>query len=269
MRIIKQNLEVLSATIAKEITIFSRYLPNLAGTILQLGLRLLFFLFFSGIASYKGALSGKNLFLFFGAALLLYVFYSTSIWAPLNSVTNDLYNGTLEYLYVTPASKFSYYFGTGLSNVVMNMVFFIPMFIFLSIYSGCDASRSIFVLFSVTVGIINCISLGVLISLLGIVWKQVSSITGILSVLFEFVAGAYAPVEGYPQLVKCAAYGLPFTWGYDLTRHYLMGSAWTTLEPVLVEWLVYIGMAVLYTVLAVVLMAKIQKKVLSSGLNMI
>jgi ABC-2 type transport system permease protein len=217
----------------------------------------------------QGVLQGRDLFVFFGSALLLYVFYSSAIWAPLNSVTSDLYNGTLEYIYITPASKFSYYFGTGLSNVSINMVFFIPMFIGLSIYSGAGAGSITLTLGCALVVVVNCIAIGVLISLLGILWKQVGSITGIISVLFEFLAGAYAPVQSYPEVVKWFAYLLPFTWGYDLTRHYFLGKSWTTLLPVPVEWLVYIGMAALYLAIGIALMRKIQKKVLNAGLNTI
>lgn len=262
---------VLKAAITKELAIFSRYIPNLVGTVLQLSLRVVFFLFFSGFTTYNGQaiLGGKDLFLFFGSALLLYVFYSTAIWAPLNSVNTDLYNGTLEYIYIMPSSKFLYYFGTGLSNVMINMLFFIPMFVFITIYSGASLQNAFLVLLCSMAGVLNCISLGVMISLLGIVWKQVSSITGILAVMFEFLAGAYAPVQQYPDIVKWIAYALPFTWGYDLARHYLLGAAWHTLAPISAEWAVYLSMAVCYTCISVFLMGKIQKKVMRSGLSAI
>ena len=271
IQFIKNHVGVLQATISKEMAIFSRYIPNLVGTVLQLALRVVFFLFFSGFTTYSGqaVIQGKDLFLFFGAALLLYVFYSTAIWAPLNSVNTDLFNGTLEYIYITPSSKFLYYFGTGLSNVMINMLFFIPMFLFISIYSGVSLKSSFLVLLCSMAGVLNCISIGVMISLLGIVWKQVGSITGILAVMFEFLAGAYAPVQQYPDVVKWIAYALPFTWGYDLARHYLLGSVWHTLAPVPVEWAVYLGMAVCYTCMSVFLMGKIQKKVMQSGLSAI
>lgn len=271
MQFAKSHMGVLKATVSKEMAIFSRYIPNLVGTILQLAIRVIFFLFFSGFTTYNGqaVLFGKDLFLFFGAALLLYVFYSTAIWAPLNSVTNDLYNGTLEYIYITPSSKFLYYFGTGLSNVMINMLFFVPMFVFISVYSGAGLKNILLILACSLTGVLNCISIGVMISLLGIVWKQVGSITGILAVLFEFLAGAYAPVQQYPEVVKWFAYALPFTWGYDLARHYLLGEVWHTLAPVSVEWVVYLGMAVCYTCISVIIMRRVQKKVMRSGLNVI
>ncbi len=271
IQFVKNHVGVLQATISKEMAIFSRYIPNLVGTVLQLALRVVFFLFFSGFTTYSGqaVLQGKDLFLFFGAALLLYVFYSTAIWAPLNSVNTDLYNGTLEYIYITPSSKFLYYFGTGLSNVMINMLFFIPMFLFITIYSGAGLQNALLVLLCSMAGVLNCISIGVMISLLGIVWKQVGSITGILAVMFEFLAGAYAPVQQYPDVIKWIAYALPFTWGYDLARHYLLGPAWHTLASVPVEWAVYLGMAVCYTCISVVLMGKIQKRVMRTGLNAI
>lgn len=261
----------LRATVAKEMVITSRYIPNLLGSLLQITIRVVFFLFLSGFASYKGSavLQGKNIFIFYGSALLLYVFFSTAVWAPLNSVSSDLYNGTLEYIYITPSSKFSYYFGTGLSSAIINLVFFIPTYLFLAFYSGAGVQNLMMVLIVVLVGILNCISIGVLISLLGITWKQVTSITGILSVLFEFLAGAYAPIQQYAFGVRCVAYALPFTWGYDLTRFYLLGGGWQLLAPLPVEWAVYIGMAVFFGSAAVMLMNSIQKRSMRLGLNLL
>ncbi|HOO27958.1 MAG TPA: hypothetical protein PLU43_05795, partial [Lachnospiraceae bacterium] len=262
----KEMFMILKATVQKEITMFIRYLPNMIGTILQLGVRFLFFFYLSGITAYNGSITGKNLFLFFGAALLLYVIYSTTIWAPLNTVTTDLYNGTLEYIYVTPVSKFCYYFGTGISQTIMSMVFFVPIFAALVLYSGVGFVQVGGIFLVAAAGTLNCIAIGVLLSLLGIIWKQVGAITGIIAVLFEFLAGAYAPVQTYSIPVKAAAFMLPFTWGYDLARYYLMGEKWTLLLPEPVEWCIYLGMAVLYFAAALLLMERIQNRMLRNGL---
>ena len=36
--------------------------------------------------------------IFFQGSLLLFIFTRSTLWGPINAVSNDLYNGTLEYL---------------------------------------------------------------------------------------------------------------------------------------------------------------------------
>ncbi len=65
------TLTTVSVTIRKELLILRRYLPNLLSTLLQIGLRIGFFLFLSGIISYTGSysLAGKDLFIFIVCSL--------------------------------------------------------------------------------------------------------------------------------------------------------------------------------------------------------
>ncbi|MFW6366538.1 MAG: hypothetical protein ACOC2H_08730, partial [Spirochaetota bacterium] len=72
---------IIRATMAKEFLMGFRHLPNLVGTIIQLGVRILFFFYLSHVASFSttGPLHELDYFLFVGSSLLLFVFFSTAI----------------------------------------------------------------------------------------------------------------------------------------------------------------------------------------------
>jgi ABC-2 type transport system permease protein len=264
-------IKTVLATIQKELIIARRYLPNFLGTFMQIALRVGFFLFLSGIITFGGNynLSGKEIFIFISCSFLLFVFFSTALWVPLNTVTTDLYNGTLEYLYTLPSSRYAYFAGTVLASSLINMVFFIPLFIFLALYSGAQILHLLLVLLVCAMGIIVTIALGILISLLGLVWKQINALLGFLAMMFEFLAGAYVPINEYPLVVKCVAYLLPFTWGYDLIRYYMFDGKWATICPLWIEWAVFLAMAFLYLLVSRYLLKEVGRRVKSKGLHVI
>jgi hypothetical protein len=131
---------VVLATIVKDLHMAKRYLPDLFGGVVQLGIRVVFFLFLSGIASYSGThgvdLTGKSLFVFFMSAMLPFAFMDTALHAPLQAVNSDLMNGTLEYLYSNPSSRYAYFVGTVAARGIVNLVFFFPVYAFMVFYTG-------------------------------------------------------------------------------------------------------------------------------------
>ena len=96
------------------------------------------------------------------------------------------------------------------------------------------------ILLTCLVVIVALMALGVMIALLGILYRQVSSIVGILFIMFEFVAGAYFPVDQFPAFVRWIAYLLPYTWGYDMVRYYSFKTDWIPLAPIWMEWCILI-----------------------------
>jgi ABC-2 type transport system permease protein len=266
---------VLKATIRKDLTIARRYLPNLIASIAQLSIRLLFFLLLANIATFHGSerlgreLSGRDLFIFFQGAMLLFIFKGAALWTPVNSVTRDLYNGTLEYLYSNPFSRYAYFTGTVLSDIIIAQVAFLPGFALLVVYSGVDLINIFMILLVCLLVFFTLLAMGVMIALLGIIWRQVTSIAGILDISFEMLSGAYFPLFALPLALQYFAYILPFTWGYDLVRYYSFAGDWTTLRPVWQEWAILMLFAVVYTLLSLHLLFKVERFAKKKGLHLI
>lgn len=265
---------IMVATVIKGLQIRKRYLPNLVGDIVQIAIRVAFFLLLANSVSFRTGLSGdemtgRDLFIFFQGAILIMMFNWATLWGPINAVSNDLYNGTLEFLYSNPGSRYAYYVGTVVTEILISLVFFLPLYVFLILYSGAEASSMLMVLLVCIVVAITLTAMGIMIALLALLWRQVNSIASILGMLFEFLAGAYLPVTAFPKILQYLAYLLPYTWGYDLIRYYSFEGDWQTLLPVWQEWGFLFLYAILFTTLSRYLLKKAEQRAKQTGLHVI
>ena len=266
-------LAITLATLRKNLQVTVRYLPNLLGTLVEITVRALFFLLFSNVISVNSremsgiAMTGHNLYIFLLGSLVLFVFTRSTLWGPINAVTNDLYNGTLEYLYCSPGSRYAYYVGVVLSEVTVSLVVFIPLFILLVVISGVDLSSLLLMLLASAMVLVSLTAMGIMIGLLALLWRQVGSIASVLGILFEMLAGAYLPSG-----VRVFSYLLPFTWGYDLLRYYSFGAhgaAWQTILPVWQEWGVVVVFAVVFTAVSRYLLMRAERLAKQQGLSVL
>lgn len=264
-------LVVVRSTIIRDLIQVSRYLPNVAGGIIQLFIRIMFFLVFSSFVVFHGEnnISGHNLYVFFLAGIMLWMLTGTALNRPLDAVQNDLYNGTLEYLYSNPISRYAYYVGTVISGAIVNMVVFLPCLIFLVVYAKLNTASVFDVILVSVLFIITLIALGIMVALLGLLWRQIGSIVGILSLLFEMLCGAYCPVTQFPKVIRYIAYFFPFTWGYDLVRYHCLYGHWKTLAPIKVEWYILAINAIFYLIVSYFLLKIVEKQIKKQGLHLI
>lgn len=267
---------VFKATVIKDLIISVRYKENLIGKFIELAIRIGFFFLLSQAISLAGdesllgrQMTSRDLFIFFQGALILFVFKGTALKTPLKSVGSDLYNGTLEFIYSNPSPRYAYYMGTIVSDVLISQVIFLPIFALLIFYSRAGVGNMLMVLLVCLVVFITLVAMGVMIGLLGLLWRQVGSIAGIIEIAFEMLAGAYFPVTEFPIVFQYLAYLLPFTWGYDLVRYYSFNQEWTTLLPVWQEWSILAVFAVIYTILSRHFLVKVEKLAKVKGLHLI
>ncbi len=267
--------KVTAATALKGLQIALRYVPNLMGSVVGMAVRAAFFLLMANSVSMAGKeslgieLSGKNLFVFFLGSLVLFVFTRSTLWGPINAVTNDLYNGTLEYLYSNPCSRYGYYVGSVLSEVAISQVVFIPLFALLAFSSRASWNGLLLMLAACAVTLVALTAMGIMIALLALVWRQVGSVASVLGILFEMLAGAYLPISAFPAPLRALAYLLPYTWGYDLVRFYSYAGQWKTILPPQWEWGVLACFAILFTLASRYLLGKAELLAKRSGLNVI
>jgi ABC-2 type transport system permease protein len=266
---------VLAATSAKNLRVARRYLPNLAGRYAQLGLRVAFFLLLAGAVAVRpaiagaAALAGRDLFAFFLSGLMLVTFIRPSLWAPMEAAFADLQNGALEYLFATPGSRYGYFAGAVLSEMALGLVAFVPMLATLIWVTRPGAAGAALLVAACGLMLVALTALGVMVALLTVLWRQASSAAEVLGVMFEMLAGAYLPLSAFPAALRGVAYALPYTWGYDLVRHYAMGARWPTLLPVGREWAVITCHAAAYTALSIHLLARAERRAKRAGLHVL
>jgi ABC-2 type transport system permease protein len=264
------------ATIAKDILIAGRYRPDLAARFADLSIRILFFWMFSRLISINAAssplghaITGRELMVYFQGALTLFVFTSTALSAPVNSVSRDLYNGTLEYLYSGPSPRYAYFVGTVLASAILSQVVFLPVFAILVAMSKPSLLDTVLMLAACGMVLATVIALGVILALLALLWRQVASIASALSIMFEMLSGAYVPVTGFPDGLYYVALVLPYTWGYDLIRYYSFDRRWETMFPVAIEWSVLAAFALIFTAISRVLLKSTERVAKRKGLHLL
>jgi len=250
-------------------------MPNLAGNLVEMAVRACFFLIMANTISMNGPetsgieISGRRLFIFLLGSLVLFTFTRSTLWGPINAVTNDLYNGTLEYLYSNPCSRYAYYVGTVMSEVAVSLVVFIPMFIVLVITTHIGVAQMVLMLLACLVVLIALTAMGIMIALLAIIWRQVGSVASVLGILFEMLAGAYLPLSSFPEPLRAISYLIPFTWGYDIIRFYSFDGGWKTILPIEYEWVVIILFAVVFTMVSRKLLERAEYQAKNVGLHII
>ncbi|MCA0354978.1 MAG: ABC transporter permease [Chloroflexi bacterium] len=264
--------KVFAATTVKDLLIQFRYLPNLVGRLFELTIRIGFFYLLASITTYTVAgsvLTGRSLIVFMFGGLLLFVYSNTSFTAPMNAVSNDLHNGTLEYLYSNPSSRYAYFLGNVLSSAIVNQIVFLPLYIVLFFIAEATAFNMLMVLLVCLAVMGVLISIGIMIAMLALIWRQVGAFVQILAILFEFVSGTYFPLSAYPLPLQYLAYALPYTWGYDLIRYYSLQNKWQTILPPWIEWCILGAYAVVFMVISRILLVRAERRSKKLGLHFI
>ncbi|OLS26702.1 MAG: hypothetical protein HeimC3_08040 [Candidatus Heimdallarchaeota archaeon LC_3] len=268
------TIKVILSTIKMNLIIIKRYKANLAGGLLEMAIIALVFGLFAGAMEFKTSgfshLTSDQIFIFFLGAIILIVFNGTALWIPVRTIQRDLYNGVLEYLYFNPSSRYGYFVGNVLADGIIKFFFlFLPIFSIMLIIINIKI-QSIIAIFAVTLVVLaTLMSLGILISLAAILWKDIGGLIGILGLLFQFLSGAFFPIQTFPEPVQVLAYLLPYTFAFDLVRYFSFEGNWVTIFPLEVEIAILIFYAILYIALSAWLLKKVERHAKNKGLHLI
>lgn len=265
---------VLRETIIKDLRTAVRYRAGLVGGVIELLVRMVFFVFFANVITFEASQIGREMtttdvFVFFQASLILWIFRGIAVSGPLEAVYRDLYYGTLEFLYTNPSSRYAYYVGSVLSQVLIAQIVFLPLYVILVVVSGAQPINMIMVLVVCLAVFLTLTAMGVMIAGLGLLWRNIDSVAGLTNLAFEFLAGAFFPITVFPKVLQYIAYLLPFTWGYDLVRYYSFNGDWVTILPVWQEWVILLTYAVIFLALSYFFLRKVERMAKRQGLNII
>jgi ABC-2 type transport system permease protein len=275
---------VFSKGIWRDLKTFTRYRARVFGILFNLIVQI-FGVFILGSAynfsTATVALSGLDesaVFLFMASGVALQLFSGVATWAPLNRVENDIYYGTLEAVFVSPASRMAYLLATTASEAIITSIFFIPAYIFFLALIG-KISNLIVIGYTLLIVIITIVSLtafGMLFAMVAMIFRQTRALINVLHQLMLFLCGAYVPVQAFLSLhpvggtiLKYFVMIFPYTYCYDLMRFYLIGGNYITLLPVWMEYCFIIGGTILFLILAKFLLIAAEKKAKRSGLSIL
>jgi len=264
-------LTVLRSSLIKDIQIQMRYKQNFVSQFIRTMLFILTFYLFSLSFAFDDLpdQSTQTVFLFYISALILMMYDGVAMWSPYNSVRRDLYNGTLESIYQSPASRAAYYLGGIMAQSIYSSVFVIPLLLTIILVFQPSMITLGIVFITIAIALCGLMAMGILIALSAILWKNMGAFVNILGMVFQFATGTIIPFASLPVWAQYVGYFLPITWGLDLIRYYLFGSVWTTIYTVPVMWVILIGQVVLFFLVAKFLLVRVEKYSKKQGLHLL
>jgi ABC-2 type transport system permease protein len=225
-----------------------------------------------------GISTSTQIFVFFVGGVGLSTFSDTALWAPMNRVNQDIHYGTLEAVFVSPTSRIAYLLSPIIADSILNLIFFIPAYILLMVLNGTITNFYVIgtTLLIVLLTITSMIAFGLFFAMIAILLRRVQPMAIFLSMIFQFICGAYVPVQtfalNYPifgSILKYFALIFPYTYCYDLFRYFTFGSSYQILFPVWVELLILLVTSVLFVILAYFLIKVVERKAKKTGLSIL
>jgi ABC-type multidrug transport system permease subunit len=166
--------------------------------------------------------------------------------------------------------KYPYYFGYLVGSVITNvLIAFIPLFTLLIWYADLQLPNITMILLTMTILMFSLLSIGIIVSLSVILFKQVQALVSLLGVIMQFFTGAFIPINSLPQMLAPIAYLFPHTWAYELIRYYSFDGNWNLILPLELNWLLLVFFTVFYTIVALFLQKKVIKHAKQKGLHIL
>ncbi len=278
---LKNTTRVIFKGIWRDMISYKRYKANLFGWFLEIVTLTLGFIVIGGAYNFNPALyeiaglDGQDVFLFMMIGTAVQMFSGIATWGPLMRVEEDIHFGTIESIFVSPASRLGYLLSTTISRAIVSFIFFLPLYI-LSL--GLTGNLTNFVaigytLLVVLLSVISLISIGLFFGMVAILFRQTRLFVTVLHQLIQFLCGAYIPVQGFVlihpvvgSILKYIAMAFPFTYNFDLMRYYMI-DGYIPLLPIWAEFVIILGCTVFYVILARLVLIPVERKAKNQGLS--
>jgi ABC-2 type transport system permease protein len=188
-------------------------------------------------------------FLFVGWAA--YMWLSMILWGPGTSLRTEQVRGSLEAIFLTPASRLVVLFGPAASQLVWAIWIFIVVGLALWLGFGvsigpAEAGRALLV---ILVGIPALYAIGALFAAIVLRFGEVSSLVQAVRGLFTAVCGMSFPIVVLPDWAQTVALSLPPTYLIADLRAVLLGGA--SIGRIVGDLAILAGMGIVLAALAV------------------
>jgi ABC-2 type transport system permease protein len=266
---IKDILNIIYLNIIRELKTYTRYKAALMAIFMPILVLLLAAIVIPvlDVNIFFSASGTKNVLSFVAAGVAFSAFYELGVNAS-TRLYSDMVYGTVEYIFSQPISRYWYLVSYCITSVVAGVL---PLGVLLSLSA---LKSDVFVLgrllpLLVTsillIGII--VQISVILSCLVLIFKVGLSWLFGASTIIQVIAGAYVPVQVFPDWLQYISYALPFTYAYDLIHYSLLHTK--TLMPVYYEWIILLMWGVVLSVIALIALKKTEDFVKKQGLHYI
>lgn len=191
-------------------------------------------LFFVLIGTFGSGSLGPAFFIVGNA---LQVAAVSGIYGVTFSVGGDRFNGTLPYLFGTPANRLVMFAGRSFIHLLDGMLGVAIAFGWGVVLLGLDLSRADLGLlaFIVLVATFSTSGLGLLMGCIGLISRNVMFVNNTVYFLLLLFSGANIPLERLPGWIRAISLALPLSAGIAAARAVVAGAGWRAAAPLLLR----------------------------------
>jgi len=156
------------------------------------------------------------------------------------SISGDRWEGTLAYLFGTPANRLSLFVGRAFMHVIDGMLGIVIGLAWGTLLLGLDLSKTDPVALTLTIFIttFSTSGMGLLLGCMSLITRNVMFINNTVYFLLLVFAGVNIPVTSLPQWMQPLSYTLPMTRGIAAAREIIAGASLRSVAPLLVGELI-------------------------------
>jgi len=181
-----------------------------------------------GFAQYSGTTDFIS-FTLLGAAVANFI--SSVFWGMGYSLKNDMDAGVMESNWLTPIPRLLFLIGTSLNGLAVTTITTAGMLLCGGLIFGLHVSGSLWLaLRPIVPMIIGLYGFGFAFAALVMLLREANTLVDVGSSLVQLFSGTSFPVNALPKFLLPVALALPFTYGLDAARSYLIGT--TTILPI-------------------------------------
>ena len=245
MQTIKLNLRLFwQGAVLSYIALFHWLRPStyLASKIVMPLSQILFFTLLGTFAS------GQQNSSFYVIGNAMQIAAISGIYGVTMSIGGDRWNGTLPYLFGTPANRLVLFLGRASLHIADGLVGVVIGFTWGVLLLGLDLSKTDLPALALTILIttFSTSGLGLLMGCLGLITTNVMVVNNSVYFLLLLFSGANIPIASLPALMQRVSEVLPLTHGIQAARALIAGASLAQVAPLLQrEFLIGVGYALL------------------------
>ncbi len=189
-------------------------------------------LFFTFLGTYG---TGKGNAHFYVIGNAMQVAAVSGIYGVTLSIGGDRWNGTLPYLFGTPANRIVLFFGRAFIHILDGALGVVIGFLWGVILLGLDLSQTNLGLLALTILVttLSTCGLGLLMGCIGLITVNIMFVNNLVYFLMLIFSGANIPLTTLPAWMQVISYGLPLSRGIAAARALISGAAWQDIAPLL------------------------------------
>ncbi|MGE5263606.1 MAG: ABC transporter permease [Acidobacteriota bacterium] len=253
---LRDLFEIFVAMVRKQLTIMSRYPVDFIASFAQVFFIILLFTFAAIMFEPRGAgdmSSGSNISSNSGAVMMygfvMFMFVSDTLWSIGYNIREEQYQGTLESLYLTPASKFASLVSRVVTIVVWTGLLTLTAVLFVQLFLGHlpfqnPGLAAVVLLFSLS----GTFGLGFAFAAYTLIVKEsAQTAANFLQIALMILCGMFFPFRALPEFLQWGSRIMPLSYSVDLFRSTLMGypRGFPELAPVQFEIVVVVMFGIL------------------------